>query len=103
MASRSSILRATSFDNFASFFKFLRGANMRQLISSGQAETLADIVDARLPADVTLEQRTPKGTIYVYLDNDYFASVSQSGAVKFPPPQYIWHKTPRVSPNAESA
>ena len=98
MASRSSILRATSFDDFASFFKFLRGADMRPLISSGQAETLADIVDARLPANVTLEQRTPKGTVYVYLSDDYFASVSQSGAVKFPKPQYIWSKTPRVYP-----
>lgn len=102
MASRSLILRATTFDDFASFFKFLRGADMRPLISSGQAETLADIVDARLPADIVLEQRTPKGTIYVYLDNDYFASVNQAGAVKFPKPKYLWHKT-RVSPNAESA
>lgn len=102
MASRSIILSATSFADFATFFKFLRGADMRPLVSRGQAETLADIVDARLPADIVLEQRTPKGTIYVYLDDDYFASVSQSGAVKFPKPKYIWHKT-RVSPNAKSA
>lgn len=92
MASRSPILRATSFDDFASFFKFLRGANMRALVSSGQAETLADIIDARLPAEITLEQRTPKGTIYAHINGEFFASVSQSGAVKYPKPRYIWTK-----------
>jgi hypothetical protein len=92
MAIKSPILHASSFDDFAAFFRFLRSPEMRPLVSSGQAETLADIIDARLPADITLEQRTPKGTIYAYVEGEYFASVSQSGAVKYPKPRYIWNK-----------
>lgn len=92
MADKSTILRASRFDDFAAFFRFLRSADMRALVSSGQAETLADIVDARLPADVALEQRTPKGTIYTHINGELFATVSQSGAVKFPKPRYIWNK-----------
>ncbi len=92
MADKSPILRATSFNDYASLFRFLRSPGMRALVSSGQAETLVDIIDARLPADITLEQRTPKGTIYAYIEGEYFASVSQSGAVKYPKPRFIWNK-----------
>lgn len=92
MADKSSIMRASPFDDFASFFRFLRCTDMRALVSSGQAETLADIIDARLPAEITLEQRTPKGTIYAHINGEFFASVSQSGAVKYPKPRYIWNK-----------
>lgn len=79
MASKSTILRATSFEDFASLFRFLRSPAMRPLLSMGQVETLADVIDANLPADVTLEQRTPKGTVYITLDGDDYGTVNQAG------------------------
>lgn len=79
MASKSTILRATSFEDFASLFRFLRSPGMRPLLSLGQVETLADVIDANLPADVALEQRTPKGTVYITLDGDDYGTVNQAG------------------------
>jgi hypothetical protein len=103
MAIKSFILGATHFDDFATIFRFLRSVDMRALISRGQAETLADILDARLPARVSLEQRTPKGTIYAHLNGAFFASVSQSGAVKYPKPRYTWSRPPKGYPLENNA
>lgn len=84
MASKSYILKTTTFANFANLYRFLRTAPMRALISSGQCETIADVIDASLPADIALEQRTPKGTVYIYIDGDYFGTVSQNGTYAAP-------------------
>jgi hypothetical protein len=103
MADKSPLVKEASFDDFAALYRFLRSPEMRVFISSGQAETLADIIDARLPASVSLDQRTPKGTIYAYLNRALFATVSQSGAVKFPKPRYIWNKPVKGLPQEKSA
>lgn len=90
MTAKTTILHTTSFDDFASLFRFLRSDTMRRYLSRGQVESIADICDARLPADVTLEQRTIKGTTYVYVDGDFLATVNQAGAVKYPKPRFIY-------------
>ena len=79
MPAKAFILKPTTFANFAALYRFLRAEPMRRLLSSGQVETIADILDASLPGDVALEQRTPKGVTYVHLDGDFFGSVTQAG------------------------
>lgn len=89
MTAKTTILRATSFDDFAALFRFLRSDAMRPYLSRGQVESIADICDAKLPADVMLEQRTIKGTTYVHVDGELLATVNQAGTVKFPKPRFI--------------
>lgn len=89
MTAKTTILHATSFNDFASLFRFLRSDTMRPYLSRGQVESIADISDAKLPADVTLEQRTIKGTTYVYIDDEFLATVNQAGTVKYPKPRFI--------------
>lgn len=79
MPAKSLILKPTTFADFAALYRFLRAEPMRKLLSSGQVETIADILDASLPGDVALEQRTLKGVTYVHLDGDFFGSVTQAG------------------------
>jgi hypothetical protein len=79
MANKTIILNTTTFKDFGELFRHLRTPAMRALVSVGQAETIADIADANLPGDVKLEQRTPKGTIYVHIEDDYAGAVNQAG------------------------
>lgn len=79
MPAKTLILKPTTFADFAALFRFLRSAPMRPLISSGQCETVADVLDASLPGDVSIEQRTPKGVLYLYLDGAPFGTVTQAG------------------------
>ncbi len=100
MTAKTTILRTTSFNDFASFFRFLRSDKMRPFLSIGQVETIADIVDAKLPGDVTIDQRTPKGTTYIYVEGEFIASVNQAGVPKFPKPRYIWGQGKPLENNA---
>lgn len=79
MPAKLPILNATTFDDFATLYRFLRSDAMRAKLSIGQVETLADVIDAKLPADVSLEQRTPKGTTYFYIDGVFFGRVNSAG------------------------
>lgn len=90
MAAKHTILATTSFANFADLYRTLRKPVLRTFISSGQCETIADVIDASLPADISLEQRTPKGTVYIYIDGDYFGTVSQNGTYAAPKGETKW-------------
>lgn len=85
MPAKTLILKPTTFSDFAAFFRFLRAEPMRALLSSGQRETIADVLDASLPADVSMEQRTPKGVTYLYIDDAFFGTVTQNGSYVAPP------------------
>lgn len=84
MPVKTCILAATTFFDFAELYRFLRSDAMRAKLTIGQVETLADIIDARLPADVALEQRTPKGTTYCYVDDELIARVNAAGRYLVP-------------------
>jgi hypothetical protein len=85
MTAKSIILSAMQFANFADLYRFLRADPMRRLLSSGQVETIADVIDANLPASVMLEQRSPKGTTYIHINDVFFGSVNHTGRYVAPP------------------
>lgn len=76
MPAKMIILKPTTFDDFASLYRFLRSPQMRPFLTVGQAETIADVLDCNLPNDVSLMQRTPKGQTYLYLEDEFFGFVS---------------------------
>lgn len=79
MPAKTAILRETRFPDFAALYRFLRSPVMRPLLASGQAETIADVIDDMLPAVVELYQRTPKGTTYLYVDDMPLGTVDHGG------------------------
>lgn len=93
MTAKTTILRKTTFKDFGELYRFLRSDAMRAYLSRGQVETIADVLDASLPDDVTLEQRTPKGTTYLYIDDELRGTVNQTG--QYRPPHAPRSYTPR--------
>jgi hypothetical protein len=86
MARPSEILRTTTFEHFAHIHRALRAVEMRQYISKTQGDEIAHGVDnnGRFPVDVSLVQRTPKGTVYVYIDDTLTFQIDQRGAFSRP-------------------
>jgi hypothetical protein len=86
MARPSEILRATTFEHFAHIHRALRSVEMRQYISKTQGDEIAHGVDnlMQFPVDVSLVQRTPKGTVYVYCNGEPTFQIDQRGAFSRP-------------------
>ena len=82
MSSKSVIFQSTTVAHFAELHRLLRGHDMKKLISKTQGDEIAHCIDerAKFPVTVMLEQRTPKGTVYVYLDDALKFTIDQRGA-----------------------
>ncbi len=104
MANKRTILETATFDDFGAIYRRLRQPDMRQTLTRGQIETLADVIDHRLPAYVMLEQRTPKNAIYVHVGGAYIGKVTQSAAIEFArrPARTAQPKPPTAPPSGSA-
>ena len=86
MASKTCIFAAQTFTNFAEFHLALRTKALRSFISRTQGDEIAHTVDERggFPVTVALDQRTPKGTVYVYLNGVLKFTINQRGESGYP-------------------
>ena len=86
MAKLQTILPFATFTHFAQLHSALRSVELRKLITKTQGDEIAHGVDekAQYPADVSLVQRTPKGTVYVYVNDKLLFLVDQRGAFSWP-------------------
>jgi hypothetical protein len=68
MPKKSLLLNTTTFDHFAAIHKAMRSDPLKPFLTKTQGDAIAHGVDETIgfPADIALEQRTPKGTIYVF-------------------------------------
>jgi hypothetical protein len=82
MADISTILGATSFKNYIEFHRAMRTPALRKLISKSQSFAVIEACERFFPNDFELRQRTPKGTIYIYVDEDLEYVVDQRGDIK---------------------
>lgn len=91
MAKPALIFDTTTFIHFVELHRALRAVELRQYITKTQGDEIAHAIDERFsfPADVALAQRTPKGTVYVYLDDKLAFLIDQRGAFSWPP---VTHK-----------
>ena len=83
MANQTTILKTTTFTNYAALHKATRAPELRALITRTQGDAIADACDRFLPGapDITLNQRTPKGTIYLLIDGALHCTINQRGTV----------------------
>jgi hypothetical protein len=83
MANQTTILRTTTFTNYAALHKATRAPELRPLITRTQGDAIAEACDRFLHAapDVTLTQRTPKGTIYVFIDGELQYTINFRGKI----------------------
>ncbi len=83
MANQTTILKTTTFTNYAALHKATRAPELRHLITRTQGDAIADACDRFLPGapDITLNQRTPKGTIYLLIDGALHCTINQRGTV----------------------
>ena len=83
MASQTTNLKTTTFTNYAALHKATRAPELRQLITRTQGDAIADACDRFLPGapDITLNQRTPKGTIYLLIDGALHCTIDQRGTI----------------------
>ena len=83
MANQITILKTTTFTNYAALHKATRAPELRQLITRTQGDAIADACDRFLPGapDITLNQRTPKGTIYLLIDGALHCTIDQRGTI----------------------
>ena len=86
MAQPQTILPPTTFTHFAELHRTLRAVALRPHISKTQGDEIAHSVDERcqFPVELSLAQRTPKGTVYVYANKQLVFQIDQRGA--FSPP-----------------
>lgn len=86
MASKSCIFVPQMFTNFADFHQATRAKNLRQFITRTQGDEIAHAIDERhgFPVTVSLDQRTPKGTVYVSLDGVFKFTINQRGEFGYP-------------------
>jgi len=82
MSSKAVIFQSTTVAHFAELHRLLRAHDLRKLISKTQGDEIAHCIDERVkfPVVVMLEQRTPKGTVYVHLDGALRFTIDQRGA-----------------------
>ena len=83
MANQTTILKTTTFTNYAALHKATRAPELRHLITRTQGDAIADACDRFLPGapDITLNQRTPKGTIYLLIDGALHCTIDQRGTI----------------------
>ena len=83
MANQITILKTTTFTNYAALHKATRAPELRQLITRTQGDAIADACDRFLPGapDIMLNQRTPKGTIYLLIDGALHCTIDQRGTI----------------------
>ena len=83
MANQATILGATTFTNYAALHKATRAPELRQLITRTQGDAIAEACDRFLSGapDITLNQRTPKGTVYILIDGQLQYTVDQRGTI----------------------
>jgi hypothetical protein len=84
MANQTTIMHTTTFTNYAALHKATRAPELRQLITRTQGDAIAEACDRFLSGapDITLNQRTPKGTIYILIDGELQYTVDQRGTIK---------------------
>ena len=84
MANQTTILGATTFTNYAALHKATRAPELRHLITRTQGDAIAEACDRFLSGapDITLNQRTPKGTIYIMIEGELQYTVDQRGTIK---------------------
>lgn len=85
MAKLNPILLPTTFEHFAELHRALRAVPLRPYLSKTQGDEIAHRVDERcpFPVNLSLAQRTPKGTVYVYADDKLIFQIDQRGAFSF--------------------
>lgn len=83
MANQATILGATTFTNYAALHKATRAPELRHLITRTQGDAIAEACDRFLSGapDITLNQRTPKGTVYILIDGQLQYTVDQRGTI----------------------
>lgn len=83
MANQTTILKTTTFTNYAALHKATRAPELRPLITRTQGDAIADACDRFLrdAPDITLNQRTPKGTVYILIDGELQYTVDQRGTI----------------------
>jgi hypothetical protein len=82
MANISTILATTSFKNYIEFQHAMRAPELRKLISKSQSFAVIEACERFFPNDFELQQRTPKGTIYIYVDDELEYLVDQRATIK---------------------
>lgn len=83
MADQRAILKPTTFTNYAALHKATRAPELRALITRTQGDAIAEACDRFLhnAPDITLNQRTPKGTVYILIDGELQYTVDQRGTI----------------------
>ena len=83
MANQTTILKTTTFTNYAALHKATRAPELRPLITRTQGDAIAEACDRFLldAPDIALMQRTPKGTIYILIDGELQYTVDFRGAI----------------------
>lgn len=86
MASKTCIFPPQTFTSFADFHLALRAKDLRALITRTQGDEIAHTIDERagFPVTVALDQRTPKGTVYVCIDGKLKFTINQRGESGYP-------------------
>jgi hypothetical protein len=82
MANISTILASTTFDNYIQLHRELREPKMRAYITKAQGDAITDACEHFFPNNFELRQRTPKGTVYIYVDNELQYLVDQRSTIK---------------------
>ena len=86
MASKTTILANTPSDHFAHLHRVMRTPALKPYITKTQGDAIAHAVDERavFPLVISLDQRTPKGTVYVYINDAILCTIDQRGAFSWP-------------------
>lgn len=86
MADLNLILDTATFAHFAELHRTLRAVQLRPYLSKTQGDEIAHSVDERFPfpVDLALAQRTPKGTVYIYIADKLAFTIDQRGAFAWP-------------------
>ena len=86
MASKTTILENIRVEHFAQLHRVMRGVALKSYITKTQGDAIAHTVDERaaFPAVISLDQRTPKGTVYVYVNDALICTIDQRGAFSWP-------------------
>lgn len=81
MPKKSLLLNTTTFEHFAAMHKAMRSDPLKPFLTKTQGDAIAHGVDETIgfPADIALEQRTPKGTVYVFNGRTLVFLIDQRG------------------------
>lgn len=86
MASKTTILENTRVEYFAQLHRVMRAPALKPYITKTQGDAIANAIDERaaFPLFISLDQRTPKGTVYIYADDAILCTIDQRGAFSWP-------------------